>query len=201
MRQPTRAINFSAPAVSFTILDGFVPPQPEEIVDTRVSLDEHEAALDASYKKGAQEATDSLTKQILDQRAEIAHLQEKLFTSVAEQANALTHQVSEMLPDLVIEISRRVLAGIEPDQAVVKKIITETLAEIAPGSAEVEVLLHPQDLALVGGIDKEFEQKYPGIKFSADPELTPGDCRAKSRFGTIDARVFTKLQNMGRSLK
>jgi flagellar assembly protein FliH len=53
----------------------------------------------------------------------------------------------------------------------------------------------------VENIDQEFEQKYPAIKFSADSELTPGDCLAKSRFGTIDARVFTKLQNMGRSLK
>lgn len=201
MRLPTRAINFSAAPVSFTVLDGFVPPQPEEIVDTRVSLDEHEAAIETAHKKGFQEATDSLNQQILEQRAEIAHLQEKLFVSVAEQANALAHQVSEMLPDLVIEIARRVLAGMEPDQAVVKKIITETLAEIAPGSSDVEVVLNPQDFALVGDIDKEFEQKFPGIKFSTDPELTPGDCRAKSRFGTIDARIFTKLQNMGRSLK
>ena len=43
--------------------------------------------------------------------------------------------------------------------------------------------------------------KYPGIKLTADPELMPGDCRAKSRFGMIDARVFTKLQNVARSLK
>ena len=33
------------------------------------------------------------------------------------------------------------------------------------------------------------------------PELLPGDCRARSRFGMIDARVFTKLQNVARSLK
>jgi flagellar assembly protein FliH len=54
---------------------------------------------------------------------------------------------------------------------------------------------------LVKGVDAELEQKYPGIKMTADPELTPGDCLAKSRFGLIDARVLTKLQNVARSLK
>jgi flagellar assembly protein FliH len=54
---------------------------------------------------------------------------------------------------------------------------------------------------LVQGVDAELEQKYPGIKLTTDPELTPGDCVAKSRFGMIDARVLTKLQNVARSLK
>jgi flagellar assembly protein FliH len=65
----------------------------------------------------------------------------------------------------------------------------------------VELRLHPQDLALVRGVDAELEQKYPGIKLTAAPELTPGDCVAKSRFGMIDARVLTKLQNVAKSLK
>ena len=64
----------------------------------------------------------------------------------------------------------------------------------------MEVMLSPTDLALISGVDKEFDQKYPGIRLSSDPELIPGDCRAKSRFGMIDARIFTKLHKFGRSL-
>jgi hypothetical protein len=36
-----------------------------------------------------------------------------------------------------------------------------------------------------------------GIKLTADPELTPGDCVAKSRFGMIDARIFTETSKCG----
>ena len=201
MRASTKAIYFSALPNSISVIDLFETSVPEEIIDTRVTLEEHESACDAAYRKGFQEANEVLTKQIVDQRAEIAYLQENLFKSIADQANTLAHQVSEMLPDLVMEIARRVLAGIDPDSETIKKIVSETLVEIAPGSTEVEVQLHPDDLARVGAIDQEFDQKYPGIKFVADPELNSGDCRAKSKFGMIDARVLTKLQNLGRSLK
>jgi flagellar biosynthesis/type III secretory pathway protein FliH len=182
------------------IVDG-IPEPPPEPPEVTISLAEHEAACDAAYRKGFQEANDALAKQIIDQRVEVAQLQDSLFQSIGKQAETLTNQVSEIVPDLAIEIVCRVLAGMKPDKEVVKGIVAETLAEIAPGSTDVEILLSPMDLALVEGLASEFDQKYPGIKLTADPELYPGDCRAKSRFGTIDARIFTKLQNVARSLK
>ena len=195
-----RAIDFSAVPVAVAIVNG-LPPEPEPVPEIRVSLEEHEAACDAAYRRGFQEANELLTKQILDQRAEIAQLQDSLFLSLSKQSESLALQVSEVLPDLVIEITQRVLAGMKPDRAAVERLLSETLAEIAPGMTDVEVFLNASDLALVEGIANDFAHKYPGIKLTADPELGPGDCRAKSRFGTIDARVFTKLQNVARSLK
>lgn len=200
MTSSAKTIDFTAVPIAITIVPEIVQ-QIEEVPDTRVTLEEHEAACEASYRKGFQEANDLLTAQIMEQRAEVGQLQDAVFQSLSKQADSLTHQISEILPDLVIEIARRVLVGIEPDAALVRRIILETLAEIAPGSNDVEIWLNPKDLALVEGIQKEFDQKYPGIILSPDPELIPGDCRAKSRFGTIDARVFTKFQNVARSLK
>ena len=195
-----RQIDFTAPPLIVSILEGESEFTPDA-VDPTVTLQEHEAACDAAYRKGFQEANEALTKQILDQRSELAQLQDAVFKSISEQSINLAHQVSQILPDLVMDIARRVMAGMKPDAGAVKRIVEETLSEIAPGSVDVEVMLHPDDLALVAGIDKDFDQKYPGIKLSSDPELIPGDCRAKSRFGMIDARIFTKLQNVGRSLK
>ena len=200
MTSSAKTIDFTAVPIAITIVPEIVQ-QIEEVPDTRVTLEEHEAACEASYRKGFQEANDLLTAQIMEQRAEVGQLQDAVFQSLSKQVDSLTHQISEILPDLVIEIARRVLVGIEPDADLVRRIISETLAEIAPGSNDVEIWLNPKDLALVEGIQKEFDQKYPGISLSSDPELIPGDCRAKSRFGTIDARVFTKFQNVARSLK
>jgi flagellar biosynthesis/type III secretory pathway protein FliH len=195
-----RQIDFNAAPLIVSILNGEIEAAPE-VIDTRVTLEAHEVACDAAYRKGFQDANESLTQQILEQRLEVSQLQDVLFKSLAEQSSTLAQQVSQILPELVMDIARRVMVGMEPDHATVKRIVEETLSEIAPGSVDVEVMLHPNDLALVSGIEKDFDQKYPGIKLSSDPELIPGDCRARSRFGMIDARIFTKLQNVGRSLK
>lgn len=200
MNPQAKSIDFTAIPVAITLVQGILPAV-EEPVDTKVSLEDHEAACQDAYNRGFQEATDALTNQIAEQRAEVAQLQDAVFKNLAAQSETLAHQVSNILPDLVLEIAHRVLAGFKPDAENLRKIISETLAEVAPGSTEVEIKLHPQDLALVQGIDAELQQKYPGIQLSPDPELSPGDCLAKSRFGTIDARVLTKLQNVARSLK
>ena len=200
MNPQAKAIDFTAVPVAITIVQEILAAA-EEPVDTRVGLEEHEAACQEAYKRGFQEATDALTNQIAEQRAEVAQLQDAVFKNLAAQSETLAHEVSQILPDLILEITQRVLAGFKPDAETVRKTISETLAEVAPGSTDVEVRLHPQDLALVKGVDAELEQKYPGIRMTADPELTPGDCLAKSRVGLIYARVLTKLQNVARSLK
>ena len=200
MNPQARAIDFTAVPVAITIMQGIFPAM-ENPIDTRVNLEEHEAACQDSYNRGFQEATDALTNQIAEQRAEVAQLQDAVFKNLAAQSETLTLEVSQILPDLILEITHRVLAGFKPDTETVRNSISETLAEVAPGSNDVEIRLHPQDLALVQGVDAELEQRYPGIKLTPDPELARGDCVAKSRFGMIDARVLTKLQNVARSLK
>jgi flagellar biosynthesis/type III secretory pathway protein FliH len=200
VRSSSNAILFTAPPTSITIVPEVVERIPE-IPDTRVTLEDHEAAVAAAHSAGYQEANELLTRQILEQREETTHLQESVFRSLADQIAEINLQISKFLPELVIDITARVLSGMRPDRATVERIVTETLDEIAPGSVDVEVALHPDDLAMVEGIDEQLHRKYPGIKFLADPDLSAGDCRAKSRFGTIDARVLTKLQNFGNSLK
>lgn len=200
MNPQAKAIDFTAVPVAITVVQGIFS-EPEPPIDNRVSLEEHQAACEEAYNQGFQTATEALTNQIAEQRAEVAQLQDSVFKNLATQAETLANEVSQILPDLILEITHRVLAGFKPDAETVRKTISETLAEVAPGSTAVEIRLHPQDLTLVRGVDAELEQKYPGIKLTADPELSPGDCVAKSRFGLIDARVLTKLQNVARSLK
>lgn len=200
MNPQSRAIDFTAVPVAITIVQGILPVM-EDPIDTRVSMEEYEAACQEAYNRGFHEATEALTNQIAEQRAEVAQLQDAVFKNLAEQSETLAHEVSQILPDLILEITHRVLAGFKPDTETVRNSISETLAEVSPGSTDVEIRLHPHDLALVQGVDAELEQRYPGIKLTPDPELTPGDCVAKSRFGMIDARVLTKLQNVARSLK
>ena len=77
------------------------------------------------------------------------------------------------------------------------RLIEELLTEISEGRQTIEVSLSAHDLKLIEGNDARFREKYPEIEFRADADLRPGDCIARSRHGTIDGRLATKLKTRG----
>jgi flagellar assembly protein FliH len=157
-------------------------------------------AEEAAHQRGFDEAMTYLDQKLLDQRSDLAQLQENTFRGLARAHETLMAQVAALLPELAIEVARRALAGFEPTKEVVAGLCTEILSEISPGTADVEVWLSPRDHELVQGIEKEFGHKYPGVQIRPDPDLAPGDCRARSPFGAVDARLSTKLGNLARSM-
>jgi flagellar assembly protein FliH len=186
----TEVVRFPAAPVAITLLTACALAQRESL----------EKACEEAYQRGFDEASSLLNRQILEQRSDLVHLQESTLRGLAGQHAALVAQVSALLPELAVEIARRVLAGIEPDRDLLRKIIEETLGEISPGSANVELRLCPHDFELMDGLADDFAHKYPGLLIVADAELSPGDCRARSRFGEIDGRLCTKFENVARTL-
>lgn len=201
MTPSVREIGFSAVPVDICLVGELPPPPPPPPPEPVFSLAQLEAAREEARHEGFQEATAALNEQIGAQRIEIAQLQDAVLASISSQGEALGHQLHETLPDLVLEITRRVLGGFRPDRENLLAIVTQTLAEIAPGTTDVEIRLSPDDLALMEGVDAQLHQKYPGIRFLPDADLGPGDCMARSRFGLIDARAMTKLESISRSIK
>ena len=151
-------------------------------------------------RTGYEEATQALNLQILEQRIQIANLQENTLKTMSRQFGTLVEDVRQALPALAIDVARRVLAGIVLDAGQVKAIADETLAELAPGTPGVKLRLNPHDLRLMEALAEEFGQKYPGLELVGDPELRSGDCLASSQFGTIDARLAGKLENIAHAL-
>ena len=158
------------------------------------------AALEEGRRTGYEEATQALNLQILEQRTQIANLQENTLRAISNQFGNLVEDVRRALPLLALEIARRALAGIVLDAGQVKAVANETLAEIAQGTPGVRLKLSPHDLALVAELAEEFRQKYPDLELVADPTLHSGDCVASSHFGTIDARLSGKLDNIANAL-
>lgn len=187
----TSTIRFSTAApVAITLLTAGVLAEREL----------REKACEEAYRRGFDEASELLSRQILEQRNDLAQLQDTTLRELARQHDALMAQISALVPELAIEIARRVLAGVEPDRDLLRKVVDETLGEVAPGSASVELRLCARDIELMNGLEEDFAHKYPGLCIVADPELSPGDCRARSRFGEIDGRLSTKLDNVARTL-
>jgi len=69
------------------------------------------------------------------------------------------------------------------------------LLQLAAGSADVSVQLHPQDLKLIQSLSPEASGSLSGIavRWIANENLTRGDCVLETRHGDIDARLETQL--------
>jgi flagellar assembly protein FliH len=160
-----------------------------------------EAARREGYQRGFQDASAVIETQLVEQRHEVAHLQQKTFQALTGQHDALVRQLREAMPELTMDIVRRILGGMEPDQAAVVRIVNEVLQTIAPGPETIEVCLSQQDLKLVESYEAGFRERYPQIQFRADPDLEPGDCTVASRFGSLDGRLTTKLRSVDRLLQ
>ena len=165
------------------------------------SDEEIETAKRDAYRRGSEEATRLLERQMIEQRSEMVALQSQTFAALAEQHAALAQQVREVVPELVIEAVARVLANTEFDREAVVRIANDLLAEVAPGREQVELQLAPRDLELIAGYEEGFREKHPAIVFHANPDLRPGDCTVHSRFGMIDGRLATKLRALEGFLK
>ncbi len=159
------------------------------------------AAREEGRQVGYEEAMQALQHQILQQRTELSNLQETTLRAISAQHETLVDEFKTALPELVLEVSRRVLANTEIGRDTVEAIAREVLEEIAPGTTDVVLQLCPRDFELLSELEEEFGHKYPGLKMKASPTLQPGDCLAKSHFGTIDARMVAKMTNITRALR
>jgi flagellar biosynthesis/type III secretory pathway protein FliH len=72
---------------------------------------------------------------------------------------------------------------------------------MVPGAGEIEIALHPEDIELLSQYDQKFQDKYPGLHFVSDSCLRVGDCIMRTRFGVVDGRLETKLDNLSSSLR
>ena len=189
-----RTIHFHAPLRAVEILDS---PDAEELRRRQAALD---AIREEGFRAGYEEAQSFLNPQILEQRAQLAHLQQQTFRAVAETHTHLVEELEKALPILALEICRRVLGGVTMDEEIIRSVTSETLAELAPGCPDVELRLCPSDVALVEGLAAEYQHLYPGLRLISDASLQPGDCVARSSFGTIDGTIDHKLENINQAL-
>jgi flagellar biosynthesis/type III secretory pathway protein FliH len=172
-----------------------------EEIQQATRLEELEAARQAAYQKGFEDATAFLNQQLAEQKADVIQLMEQTFKSLEEQREELVRQLGAVLPGIATEIARRVLCGLDPDPVRVQRTVDEVLEDLSPGTRDIEIALPPADLALLGRYEDHFQDSYPGLRFIADSKLSVGDCRLRSSFGLIDATIATKLNILSRSLQ
>lgn len=155
---------------------------------------------EAAYRRGVDATRLLADQQMVELRAEIAHLAEGVFKKLGGLEPMLVSQLRDALPALALDLSRRLLAGFEPSAEMVSRICEEALAEIFPERENLELSICPRDAALLEEAKPGWLTRFPGLRIRTDAALSPGDCQVRSRFGLTDARIQAKLTALEHSM-
>lgn len=154
----------------------------------------------AAYRRGVDATRALADQQMVELRTDLQQLSEGVLGKLSALEPQLLAQLQSALPELAVEIARRLMAGYEPPAEVVGRLCEEALAELFPERENLELTLSPRDAELLTNLNPGWMQRYPGLAVRTEPSFQPGDCQVRSRFGLTDARRETKLNALAHSL-
>jgi len=152
----------------------------------------------AAYERGRQEGENALREQLISQRNEMANLLNGVIDSLRKTVPQLIQEAESALIQLALESAQKLVAGMPVDPKLVEAVVREALQQVED-SADVAIQLHPDDLALLQKHKSDVLKNAPGSKplqFSTSAEVSRGGCLVRTRFGVIDARRETKLDQL-----
>lgn len=158
------------------------------------------AATQAAYTRGIDDARAAADQQMVEFRADIEHLNDGILQKLTTLEPVLVAQIRDALPELALEIARRLFAGFEPAPEVISRLCEEALAELFPERENLELVVNQCDADFLTRLNPDWMQRYPGLRVSIENTLGRGDCQVRSRFGLTDARQKTKLNALTHSL-
>jgi flagellar biosynthesis/type III secretory pathway protein FliH len=165
------------------------------MLDWQEHLQEREKA---AFEQGRREGERALGEQLLQQRNEMAELQNGVVNSIKEMLPQMAQEMESALIELALESAKKVVSGMKIDAKVVNAVVREALGQVQD-TAEVSIRLHPDDLALLRKHKSPLLEGLPEtgpLHFAASAEVTRGGCMVLTRFGIIDAQRETKLEQL-----
>jgi flagellar assembly protein FliH len=172
-------------------------PAPEQApVDAGVEREK------AAYERGRNEGEDALREQLISQRNEMGALLNGVIDSLQKTVPLLVQETESALIQLALESAQKIVAGMPINPKMMEAIVREALQQV-DDTAEVVIQLHPDDLALLQKHKSDVLKPPPNSKplqFSSSAEVTRGGCLLRTRFGIVDARRETKLDQLREAL-
>ena len=184
LKEPLREVRLSV-----------LPPESEQENRAR-------ALEQAAFERGRLDAEKNLGEQLLQQRNELLELQQGVLESLRNAVPDVIQQTEGVLFQIALESAKKFVAGIPIDSVLVEAIVREAVLETKE-TAEITVHLHPDDLALLHKHAAPILQGLPEaglLKFIGSSEITRGGCLVQTRFGLLDARRETKIEQIRESI-
>jgi len=152
----------------------------------------------SAYEQGRRDGQRMLGEQMLQQRNEMVELQNGVLLSLKQSLPRMIQENESALMNLALELAQKIVAGIPIDPTVVEAVVQEALQQ-ASDTAGVVIKLHPDDLALLRKHNSPLLNGLPEtgtLRFTVSSEVTRGGCIVQTRFGQIDARRETKVEQL-----
>ncbi len=182
----------------------------EPLRDVRVSTQPAESELErrvraveqSAYERGRLDGEKNLGEQMLQQRNELLELHQGVVESLRHAVPEVIQQTENTLMQIALECAKKIVAGIPISLKLVEAVVREAVAQTKE-TAEIMVQLHPDDLALLrkhkSPILQGLSEAGP-LKFVGSSEISRGGCLVQTRFGLLDARRETKLEQLRESI-
>jgi flagellar biosynthesis/type III secretory pathway protein FliH len=157
---------------------------------------------EAAYENGRRDGERALSEQLLQQRNEMVELQNGVVNSLQRTLPQMIHEAESTLINLALESAQKLVAGLPIDSQMVEAVVREALKQVED-TAEIVIQLHPDDLALLRKQESPLLNGLPEtgpLRFAGASEVTRGGCIVQARFGMIDARRETKLEQLRKTL-
>lgn len=131
--------------------------------------------------------------QIAELRTEVQQLQRGLFARLGNIETDLLEQLQNGLPDLVLDLARRLLAGFQPSPDDVQRICRNAMEELMPARDGLELVVGEEDARILESVEESWKTSWPGLHIRIDRGLKSGECLVHSRFGVVDGRHQPRL--------
>jgi len=161
--------------------------------------------LAAEYKRGrldgAREADQDIERRFVEFRTDVSSVISGLLARLGEAEGSVSQQLQAALPELALEVARKLLHGHTPSAEAIEEMCTHAMGAVFPEVQDLEVIVGERDHGIVERLIPSWGTSYPGVKVCVNPGFAPGECQVRSRFGIIDARHDSKLQILRRELQ
>ena len=157
---------------------------------------------EAAYEKGRHDGERSLSGQLVQQRNEMSELQRGIVESLKRAVPQVILEAQTALVNLALESAQKIVAGLPISAELVETVVREALRQVED-TAEITIQLHPEDLALLRKHNSPILNGVPEsgpLRFISSADVTRGGCLVQTRFGLIDARRETKVEQLKQTL-
>lgn len=189
-------LRFSAPLLDVRLAGSGLTTSPAKpAVDV-------EAVTRAAYERGRLEGEQAVSEQLIRQRVEFSELQNGLLATLRGTFPRVVQECETTMIALALEAAQRLVAGLPVSAEMVEATVREAIAQ-ANDTSELEVLVNEADLEVLQRAQSPLLVADAGpqkLRMVASPEVSRGGCLVHTRFGTVDARRETKLENLRESL-
>jgi flagellar assembly protein FliH len=170
-----------------------VEPKQEPSIDELLRTCEQEA-----FERGRQAGELALRESLLEQRTEFMTLQRGVFAHLRNSIPEVLAQCEAAMVQLAFEVAGRLVAGVPISMEMVQGVVREAVGELTD-AGRITVHLHPEDLELLQNANAPvLNEEIAGerLEFEPSANVTRGGCILRTRFGSVDARRETKIEQL-----